>query len=118
MALPYIGHIFFLSCNPFLVNVTILPRPSLSQEFLPKEYFEIEHLPGAINIPHDEVSTKAPLLVPEKSGTVIVYCANLLCQNSRMAAETFRQMGYHNVLEYAEGKKGWKEAGLPLETAN
>jgi len=24
-------------------------------------------------------------------------------------------MGYTNVIDYAEGKQGWVEAGLPLE---
>jgi rhodanese-related sulfurtransferase len=26
-----------------------------------------------------------------------------------------RELGYSLVYEYTEGKKGWKEAGLPLE---
>jgi len=26
-------------------------------------------------------------------------------------------LGYTNIREYGEGKKGWVDAGLPLETA-
>ena len=84
-------------------------------EALPKQYYEAEHLPGAINIPHDAVSVTVFSLIPDKSGPVIVYCANTECRNSYTAAEALREQGYSLVYEYTEGKKGWKEAGLPLE---
>lgn len=84
-------------------------------EALPRKYYEAEHLPGAINIPHDDVQAVASQLIPDKSEPVIVYCASAECQNSHIAAEVLRGLGYINVYEYTEGKKGWKEAGLPLE---
>lgn len=84
-------------------------------EALPKKYYEAEHLPGAINIPHDAVPAAVSRLIPDKSGPVIVYCANTECRNSHAAAEALRELGYSVVYEYAEGKKGWKDAGLPLE---
>lgn len=84
-------------------------------EALPEKYYEAEHLPGAINIPHNQVQTTAAHLIPDKSEPVIVYCANAECRNSHVAAEALRQLGYSRVYEYSEGKKGWKEAGLPLQ---
>ena len=83
-------------------------------EALPKKYYEAEHLPGAINIPHDEIQAKATHLIPDKDGTVVVYCASAECRNSHIAAEALRHLGYTSIYEYAEGKKDWKEAGLPL----
>lgn len=85
-------------------------------EALPKKYFETEHLPNAINIPHDEVEDLAPNLLHDKVEPVIVYCANGECQNSHIAAESLRKLGYTNVYEYTEGKKDWIEAGLPIIT--
>ncbi len=84
-------------------------------EALPRKYYEAEHLPGAINVPHDEIAVAASRLITDKSEPVIVYCASAECQNSHIAAELLRGLGYSHVYEYAEGKKGWKEAGLPLE---
>ena len=84
-------------------------------EALPQEHYEDEHIPGAINIPHDEIQLKATHLIPDKSGDVVVYCASAECQNSHIAAEALRRLGYTSVYEYTEGKKDWKEAGLPLE---
>ena len=54
-------------------------------------------------------------LIPDKSGQIVVYCASADCQNSHIADESLRKLGYANVYAYSEGKKGWKEAGLPLE---
>jgi rhodanese-related sulfurtransferase len=83
-------------------------------EALPKKYFDSEHLPNAINIPHDEIESSAAVHLHDKSEPVIVYCANIDCQNSHIAAESLRKLGYTNVCEYHEGKKDWTEAGLPM----
>ncbi len=84
-------------------------------EALPAHYYNTEHIPGAINIPLDEIADQAALLVPDKRMRVVVYCANALCKNSQQAAAVLRQMGYVSVYEYTDGKQGWREAGFPLE---
>ena len=89
-------------------------KPTLI-EALPKQYYEDEHLPGAINIPHDEVQANASHFIPHKNEVVVVYCASMECRNSHAAAQTLRQLGYTHVYEYVEGKKGWKDAGYVLE---
>lgn len=86
-------------------------------EALPARYYEAEHLPGAINVPHDEIRSRAPSDLPDRDATIVVYCASTECRNSRIAAETLSAMGYRNVLEYVEGKQHWKEAGYPLESS-
>ncbi len=84
-------------------------------EALPAEYYEQGHLPGAINIPHTEVRDLAPALLPDKDAPIVVYCANLPCPNSEVAARVLTKLGYTDVREYAEGKDDWTAAGLPLE---
>lgn len=86
-------------------------------EALPQRYYEAEHLPGAINIPHDEIREKASGQLPDKDATIVTYCASTECRNSRIAADTLAVAGYRNVFEYVEGKQDWKEAGYPLESA-
>jgi rhodanese-related sulfurtransferase len=85
-------------------------------EALPADYYEDAHIPGAINIPHTEVRSLAPELLPDKDAQIVVYCANLPCPNSGIAAHVLGKLGYANVRDYAEGKQDWKDAGLPLET--
>lgn len=85
-------------------------------EALPQTYFNAEHLPGAINIPHDEIKQKATMLLPDKAAFIVVYCASTSCRNSRIAADTLEQMGYSSVFEYVEGKKDWLDANYPVES--
>lgn len=44
-------------------------------ETLPVEYYRHTHLPGAINMPPDQVQELAPTLLPDKTEDIIVYCA-------------------------------------------
>jgi rhodanese-related sulfurtransferase len=46
-------------------------------ETLPKPEYERAHLPGAINLPPDRVSELAPIILPDRSADIIVYCAKL-----------------------------------------
>ena len=84
-------------------------------EALPQRFFDEAHLPGAINIPHDEVRDRAESLLPDKKAFIVVYCANTPCNNSKIAADTLMQMGYSNVFEYVGGKQDWINAGYPVE---
>lgn len=92
-------------------------EPMILVEALPKPYFDAEHLPGAINIPHDEVRELAPRLLPDKDALIAVYCASTDCRNSELASKVLRQMGYTDVREYVEGKQDWIEAELPVHAS-
>jgi len=83
-------------------------------EALPKQYFDVEHIPGAINIPHDEITARANAMLPNKDAFIVVYCANTDCQNSSIATHTLKQLGYNNTFEYVEGKQHWQQGHLPL----
>ena len=85
-------------------------------EALPEPYYRKAHLPGALNLPHDQVDALAPALLPDTGAEIVVYCANLACPNSELAAQRLIELGYADVREYAEGKQDWKDAGLPLES--
>jgi rhodanese-related sulfurtransferase len=84
-------------------------------EALPRKYWAKEHLPGAVNLPHDEVERLAPELLPDKDREIVVYCADAACANSQIAAKALSALGYSRVVEYVEGKADWKAAGYPLE---
>ena len=84
-------------------------------EALPEKYWRDWHLPGARHLPHDQVRSLAPSVLPDKSAEVVVYCASSTCLNSHIAAKLLEQMGYVKVAVYAGGKQDWQEAGLPVE---
>ncbi len=89
-----------LAANPDLVLL----------EALPEKYYNDWHLPGAKHFPHDQARRLAPAVVPDKSAEIVVYCASKTCQNSHIAANVLRQLGYGNVAVYAGGKEDWTEA--------
>jgi rhodanese-related sulfurtransferase len=85
-------------------------------EALPPMYYVKAHLPGALNLPHDQVDKLAAELLPDKYAEIIVYCANSPCRNSGIAARRLVELGYKNVYDYDEGKEDWIGAGLPTES--
>lgn len=90
-------------------------EPTVLVEALGPTYFEDAHLPGARNLPHEQVDELAEEVLGDKDAFVVVYCANTPCANSTQASRRLVQLGYRNVHEYVEGKEDWAEAGLPLE---
>lgn len=45
-------------------------------ETLPASFFRHTHLPGALNLPPDEIEARAPVLLPDKDAALVVYCAS------------------------------------------
>jgi rhodanese-related sulfurtransferase len=88
--------------------------PPVLVEALGAAYFADAHLPGAINIPADQVDRLAPDLLPDRDLDIVVYCSGT-CSNSEIAAGRLRALGYGRVRVYAGGKEDWVEHGLPVE---
>lgn len=86
-------------------------------EALPEAYYREAHLPGALNLPHDQVDQLAPTLLGDVDAEIVVYCANRECQNSTIAAQRLTQLGYTRVYDYEDGKADWIEAGLPVDSS-
>ena len=41
---------------------------------MPEMYYRHSHLPGAVNLPVNEVRERAPELLPDREAEIIVYC--------------------------------------------
>jgi len=48
---------------------------SVLVETLAPESYRQAHLPGAINLPPDQIKTLAPKLLPDKNAAIVTYCA-------------------------------------------
>jgi len=81
---------------------------------LPEQAFAKGHLPGAINIPSEDILNEAPRRLPDRDMELVVYCANGPCRRSEKAALRLIGLGYRRVRDYHEGKADWVAAGLPL----
>ena len=63
----------------------------------PDEYAE-GHIPGAINVPNEEIGTAEILELPSKSQLILVYCRS--GRRSKEAAEKLAGLGYTNIVEF------------------
>ena len=70
----------------------------------PDEYAE-GHIPGAINIPNEEIGTAEIAELPDKSQLILVYCRS--GRRSKEASEKLVKLGYTNIVEFG-GILDWK----------
>ncbi len=70
------------------------------------------HIPGALHVPRGFLELQVEEAVPDKSKTVVLYCAGGV--RSLIAGATLQQMGYQNVISMSGGFGMWKGDGLPF----
>ena len=70
----------------------------------PDEYSE-GHIPGAINVPNEEIGTAEIAALPDKSQLILVYCRS--GRRSKEASEKLVKLGYTNIVEFG-GILDWK----------
>lgn len=71
------------------------------------EEFAAGHIPGALNIPHDQLPNRLTELAGAKSKDVVVYCRS--GRRSAMAQETLSAQGFKSVLHLEGDMLKWQE---------
>lgn len=85
-------------------------------------FYAIDHIPGAVNWPHTHFEAQiaereAEIGEAVKEGRpVVLYCFNIACSEARNVAKKLVRRG-HDVRVLTMGIDSWREAGLPLVTA-
>jgi len=79
--------------------------------------FAAGRIPGALNLPFDDVVAKPALLEPVKRAgrPILVYCDGASCELSRSLAYNMLAEGIRKVLVYTGGFDEWRAAGYPVE---
>ena len=68
------------------------------------EEFADKHIPGAINIPNETISTEEIPELPDKDQLILVYCRS--GNRSKQASEKLAALGYSNIVEFG-GINDW-----------
>ena len=63
------------------------------------------HIPGAINLPNEEIGANEIPELPDKSQLILVYCRS--GRRSKDASEKLVKLGYTNIVEFG-GILDWK----------
>lgn len=72
--------------------------------------FEAGHIPGAINLPNEEIGTEEIPALPDKDQLILVYCRS--GNRSKQASEKLAALGYTNVVEFG-GILDWPGETVP-----
>lgn len=106
----------------FITLETLLEKKENNDDFtlvevLGEEQYEERHIPGAINIPVNEIEERAEDEL-DTSGDIVIYCLSYVCQASLKAGEKLASLGFRNVTDFKGGKARWKQAGLAFESGD
>ena len=63
-----------------------------------QEEYDQGHIPGAIQISHEEIAEKAEEVLTDKDQLILVYCRS--GRRSKLAAEALVELGYTNIKEF------------------
>jgi ArsR family transcriptional regulator len=80
----------------------------------PEDEFALGHLPGALNMPLDELDRRLRELPRDRE--IVAYCRGPYCVLSVEAVERLRAKGF-SVRRLEDGFPEWKAAGLAIEVA-
>jgi len=69
------------------------------------------HIPGAVNIPYDELSGRLDELGADKTAEVVVHCQT--GQRAVFAEDALARAGYTNVRDLEGHMRAWQGAGYP-----
>jgi phage shock protein E len=78
----------------------------------PKEFAE-SHVPGAVNVPHDQVATRLGDLPDPDGRPVVVYCER--GGRASRAEAVLMQAGFSDVRHLTGDMSAWREQGHPTE---
>ena len=79
-----------------------------------KEFAE-GHVPGAINISHDELEARLPELEADRDRDLVVYCRS--GKRAGLALDMLEKAGFKRLYHLEGDYLGWAEAGRPVEPA-
>jgi rhodanese-related sulfurtransferase len=78
-----------------------------------EQEYRAGHIPGALNIPHDELSERFSELGASESDEIVVHC-----QSGRRAAAArtlLEAAGFRQIRDLEGHMQGWRAAGRPTE---
>lgn len=80
----------------------------------PEEY-AAGHVPGALNIPHDQIESRLGELVKLKDKEIIVYCRT--GRRTALAMDSMAKHGFTRMRHLEGDMNQWQENKLPVQTS-
>ncbi len=77
------------------------------------EEYASGHIPGSINVPHDELPQRIPELSIARTEEIVVHCQS--GRRAEIARDALGAAGYSNVRDLSGHWQEWLDSGLPTE---
>lgn len=77
------------------------------------EEFASGHVPGALNIPHDQLVQRLGEIEVHRAAEVVLYCER--GGRAARAADVLTDAGFRQIRHLAGDMSAWREAGRPAE---
>ena len=85
----------------------------------PQTFFELGHIPSAMSLPRDDFKKSYQSLQKTLSSyrnkTIVVYCSDGGCPDSRLVGEALRKLGYQDIRLFRGGWDEWIGASSPTQ---
>lgn len=81
------------------------------------DYMEL-HIPGALNLPPENLGYAAQVLAGiAKERPIVAYCGEVSCDAALQVAEKLQSLGFTQVAAFLGGFRAWDEAGYPADSS-
>jgi len=93
-----------------------LDKGALFLDARPRDYYKMEHIPGALPLPEDDFDKAYKELEPTLRSRldIVVYCAGFGCEASHIVARKLHEKGIQASILH-EGWPAWTDAGYPTK---
>jgi phage shock protein E len=78
-----------------------------------EEEFAEGHIPGALNIPHDQLGDRLSEIDASKTDEIVVHCRS--GHRAGIAEKVLIEAGYSDVRDLDGHMNGWQSGGYPIE---
>lgn len=75
--------------------------------------FDAGHVPGAVNIAHDQIVSRIGEIDTSRENGIVVYCES--GRRAGLAIDALTDAGVEGVRHLDGDMKGWRDAGRPVE---
>ena len=101
-----------VTASPFLLE-RVKNNEWLLLDVRSEEEYREGHIPGAINIPHDDIVSYLASIDDYKDKPVIVYCRS--GRRAKLAMKELESRQFNNVRHLEGDMLGWNETDLPVK---
>ena len=101
-----------VAASPYLIERVANNEWLLIDVRSPQEFAD-GHIPGAVNMPHDNINDYIADLEGHKDKPIIIYCRS--GRRAQLAMKVLQDMDFSEVMHLEGDMLGWSAAGLTID---